>query len=439
MSVIVIGVSHRTADLETMEHVVLSSVQSRQIADALVSNEHVSEIFVLSTCNRTELYAEVGTFHGAVTSISESLAAVTGLPLPQLRDHLYVHFEDRAVAHLFSVAAGLDSMAIGESQILGQLRSAMRSARDAGHLGPSLSELLQHALRIGKRVHAETDIDTVSRSLVEQALIVAGDRLGPLHSLPAVIIGAGAMSSLAAHTLSRAGLTDVTIVNRTPEHATRLAAATGASTRPWSQLNEAIADADIVLSCTGAVGHIVVPQHVQPADRSGRPVVMVDLALPRDVDPACGALQGVTVVTLDELGVSTASDAPQRDALREVQHLVTAEVAEFLTLRRSAAVVPTVAALRVRAAAVVDAEMERLDSRMDLTEADAAQVRLALHRVTEKILHTPTVRMKQLAGEDQGPGQGNVHDYAALMRTLFDLELDPHEPRVARLPGGDLL
>ncbi len=435
MSVIVVGVSHRTADLATMERVVLSSVQSAQLTHSLAGHEHLSEMFVVSTCNRTELYAEVGTFHGAVTSISESLAAITGLPLPQLRGHLYVHFEDRAVAHLFSVAAGLDSMAIGESQILGQLRSSMRAAQNAGLLGPSLSELLQHALRVGKRVHSETDIDMVSRSLVQHALAVARERLGDLPSRRAVVIGAGSMSALAAHTLARAGLRNITIVNRTPEHAARLAAATGGNPRPWSQLDEAIAGADIVFSCTGAVGHIVVPQLVTPQQRSGRPVVLIDLALPRDVDPACGDLEGVSLVTLDELGPGAATDEPQRNALLDVQHLVTAEVAEFLTLRRSASVVPTVAALRMRAAAVVDVEMERLDARIELTEADVAQVRLALHRVAEKILHTPTVRMKQLAGEDQGRGQ----DYAALMRMLFDLEVNPHEQRVSQLPEGGSL
>ncbi|NYJ73517.1 glutamyl-tRNA reductase [Allobranchiibius huperziae] len=426
MSVIVIGISHRTADIATLERVVLNDVQQDRIGESLVGNEHVSELLVLSTCNRTELYAEVGTFHGAVTSISETLAAVTGMPLPALRDHLYVHFEDRAVAHLFSVAAGLDSMAIGESQILGQLRASMRAAQDAGRLGSSLSELVQHALRVGKRVHAETDLDTVSRSLVEQSLGIAQEHLGALSAQSAVVIGAGSMSALAAHTLTRAGVGGLTIVNRTPEHGQRLAAATGAIARPWAQLTDALAGADIVISCTGAVGHILVPHLLTADGPPARHMVLIDLALPRDIDPACGELDGVTLVTLEELGARTTADGPQRDSLRVVQDLVTAEVAEFLVLRRSAAVVPTVSALRVRAADVVDAEMDRLVGRLQLTDAQAAQVRQTLHRVTEKILHTPTVRMKQLAGEEHG------QDYAALLRTLFDL--DPHEARVSRVP-----
>lgn len=432
MSLIVIGVSYRTADLATLEQVVLSASAKEHIANALVGNEHVSELMVLSTCNRTELYAEVGTFHGAVTSISEALAAATAMPLPQLRDHLYVHFEERAVAHLFSVAAGLDSMAIGESQVLGQLRTAMREAQAAGGLGTALTEFVQHALRVGKRAHAETGLDQVSRSLVEHALDVAADRLGSLDQLSALVIGAGSMSGLAAHTLKRAEIGTLHIVNRTMGRGVRLAEATGATAVSWDRLPGLISEADIVISCTGAVGHIVVPQLLGRDGSHARPAVLIDLALPRDVDPACAQLDGVTVLTLDELGARTAAQAPAHDSLRVVQELVTAEVAEFVVLRRAAAVGPTVAALRARAAGVVDTEMNRLTHRLDLDEAQTAAVHQTLHRVAEKILHSPTVRIKQLVGEEPGQGQ----DYAALMRTLFDL--DPHDARVSALPDGDL-
>ncbi|MEO8750167.1 MAG: glutamyl-tRNA reductase [Allobranchiibius sp.] len=433
MSLIVVGVSYRTANLETLERVVLSAAAQEHIAASLAGNEHVSELMVLSTCNRTELYAEVGTFHGAVTSISEALAAATGMPMPQLRDHLYVHFEDRAVAHLFSVAAGLDSMAIGESQVIGQLRTAMRAGQAAGRLGTALTELVQHALRVGKRVHTETALDLVSRSLVEHALDIAADRLGELGQATAVVIGAGSMSGLAAHTLMRADIGTLHIVNRTPERAARLAQATGGIPATWEQLPSLVAQADIVISCTGAAGHIVVPQFLAEREAAS-PVVLIDLALPRDVDPSCAQLDAVTVLTLDELGARTALNGPARDSMRVVQDMVTAEVAEFLVHRRAAAVGPTVAALRARAAGVVEREMDRLSGKVELDLTQAAQVRQALHRVAEKILHTPTVRIKQLVGEEQVPGQGQ-QDYTALMRTLFDL--DPHEHRVSALPDGE--
>ncbi|MFC6704090.1 glutamyl-tRNA reductase [Flexivirga alba] len=381
---------------------------------------------MVSTCNRVEIYADVETFHGAVTGITESLAATTGLAVGQLRDHLYVHFEDRAVAHAFQVASGLDSVAVGEAQILGQLREALRAAQDGGHLDPSLSALMQHALRVGKRVHTETDIDTVSRSLVERSLVVAQSTLGELGEQRALVVGAGAMSGLAAHTLARAGVGHLTIINRTPGKADRLAQATGGVARDWADLTAAVADADLVISCTGAVGHVLDVDNVAASET---PTLLVDLALPRDVDPRLLTVPGIALVSLEDLSAAVAEDA-EKTQVTAAHDLVSAEVAEFLVARRAAAVAPAVAELRKRAADVVAAELTRLDQRADLSEHDAAQVQMTVHRVVEKILHTPTVRIKQLAGEEQG-GQ----DYAALLRMLFDL--DPHETRVAQIPHGE--
>lgn len=426
MSLIVIGMSHRTTGVDLLEQVVLTGEQSSRLVESLELNEHVNATVVVSTCNRVEIYADVETFHGAVTGITESLAATTGLAVGQLRDHLYVHFEDRAVAHAFQVASGLDSVAVGEAQILGQLRDALRAAQDGGHLDPSLSALMQHALRVGKRVHSETDIDTVSRSLVERSLVVAQSTLGELSQQRALVVGAGAMSGLAAHTVARAGVGNLTIINRTPAKAARLAQATGGVARGWADLTEAVAEADLVISCTGAVGHVLDAGTVAASET---PTLLVDLALPRDIDPALETMPGLALVSLEDLSAAVAEDA-EKTQVSAAHDLVSAEVAEFLVARRAAAVAPAVAELRKRAADVVAAELTRLDQRADLSEHDAAQVQMTVHRVVEKILHTPTVRIKQLAGEEQG-GQ----DYAALLRMLFDL--DPHETRVAQIPHGD--
>ncbi|NNG37921.1 glutamyl-tRNA reductase [Flexivirga sp. ID2601S] len=432
MSLIVIGMSHRTTGVDLLEQVVLGRGQAEQLETTLGGNEHVDASVVVSTCNRVEVYAEVDTFHGAVNGITESLSVATGLPVKTLRDHLYVHFEDRAVAHAFNVAAGLDSVAVGEAQILGQLRDALRTAQEGGHLAPALSALMQQALRVGKRVHTETDIDSVSRSLVERSLVRAQSVFGELSSQRALVIGAGAMSGLAAHTLARAGVGEITIINRTPAKAQRLAEATGGTARDWADLAGAVADADLVISCTGAVGHVLDETNVGATEHAK---VLVDLALPRDVAVELGDLAGITLLSLEDLSAGVADDA-EKTQVEAAADLVTAEVAEFLVNRRAAAVAPTVAALRARAADVVAAELTRLGQRTELSEADAAQVQMTVHRVVEKILHTPTVRIKQLAGEEQG-GQ----DYAALLRTLFDL--DPHESRVSQIPqvgpgaGGD--
>ncbi|RNI25165.1 glutamyl-tRNA reductase [Flexivirga caeni] len=423
MSLIVLGMSHRTSGVDLLERATLSAQDIRGLEDALGRGEHINATVVVSTCNRVEIYADVETFHGAVTEITESLATATGLGVAELREHLYVHFEDRAVAHAFQVASGLDSVAVGEGQILGQLRDALRVAQEADHLDPSLSALMQHALRVGKRVHTETDIDSVSRSLVERSLAVAQATLGELSAQRALVVGAGAMSGLAAHTLARAGVGSLTIINRTPAKATRLAEATGGVAADWSQLTGAIAHADLVISCTGAVGHILDPDNVRPVDQRR---VLVDLALPRDVDPQLATLPGTTLISLEDLNATVTDDA-EKTQLAAAQDLVSAEVAEFLVARRAAAVAPAVAELRARAADVVATELTRLGQRVELSEHDEAQVQMTVHRVVEKILHPPTVRIKQLAGEEQG-GQ----DYAALLRTLFDL--DPHESRVSQIP-----
>lgn len=424
-SLIVIGMSHRTTGVDLLERVVLTDTQIGELESSLELNEHVNATVVVSTCNRVEIYADVETFHGAVTGITESLAATTGLAVAQLRDHLYVHFEDRAVAHAFQVASGLDSVAVGESQILGQLRDALRTAQEGSHLDHALSALIQRALRVGKRVHTETDIDTVSRSLVERSLVVAQSTLGELTEQRALVVGAGAMSGLSAHTLARAGVGHLTVINRTPAKAARLAEATGGVARDWSDLPDAVADADLVVSCTGAVGHVLDTHNVSASDARK---LIVDLALPRDVDPELAATPGIALISLEDLSAAVADDA-EKTQLNAAYEMVSAEVAEFLVARRAAAVAPAVAELRARAADVVAAELSRLDQRTDLSEHDQAQVQMTVHRVVEKILHTPTVRIKQLAGEEQS-GQ----DYAALLRTLFDL--DPHETRVSEIPLG---
>lgn len=421
MSLIVIGLSHKTAGIDTLEQAALTDERRELLLATLDAGEHVGESLLLDTCNRIEVYADAVTFHGAVTEIGEALASTTGLPLRQLREHLYVHYEDRAVAHLFSVAAGLDSMAVGESQILGQLRESLRAGRESGRIGSVLDGLVQQALRVGKRAHSETDIDGVSRSLVERGIQQAETHLGPISDQRVLVIGAGAMSGLAAHTISRAGVAALTIINRTFETGRRLADATGATALPWDALPGALAEADLVISCTGSVGHVIEVSHV-PVDRPERQAY-VDLALPRDVAPEIAEFPGAVVRSLADLGGSVEGSAEQQ--VRAVQDLVTAEVADFLVARRAASVAPTVALLRSRAADVVTAELGRLQQRMPhLTEADEAQVQLAIHRVVEKLLHTPTVRVKQLAGEG--------HDYTLALRELFDL--DPRQTSVVATP-----
>lgn len=443
MSLLVIGLSHHTAPLALLESLSESPARVADIATAVLASATASEAVVLATCNRLEVYAEVPAFHPAVAAVGEALAIAAGTrreglptssavppsdPVEELAtraegiaDHLYVRYDDGAVAHAFTVACGLDSMAVGESQILGQMRDALAAAQRAGRAGESLNSLFQHALRVGKRAHSETDIDRHSVSLVQIGLEEAASVLGDLRGRRAAVVGAGAMSGLAVATAARSGISDLTVINRTPVRAERLAASVGGTPRPWSDLAEVLAESDLVITCTGAVGQVITEDRLvrSVAARRGVPQVIIDLALPRDVAPVetwTQPLPSVTLIDLEELGrrLEGRTDLLQVDL---VSDLVTAEVADYLTRRLQKSVAPTVAALRARAASLVSTELDRLHQRLpELDEATRAEVGLAVHRIVEKLLHTPTTRVKEFAVEGAGP------DYAAALRELFDLE-----------------
>ena len=431
MSVVVLGLSHRSAPIALLEAVALDPARAASLATAVRRGENVNETLVLATCNRVEVYADVVTFHGAVAEIGDALAAASGVPLAELREYLYVHYEDRAVAHVFSVACGLESMAVGEGQILGQLRDALRSAQKRGQTGGILSALFQQALRVGKRAHAETGIDRVSVSLVEAGLRHAADLLGPLGDTRVLVVGAGSMSSLAATTISRLGSAELVIINRTLVKAERLATATGGRALPLADLEAALCRADLVISCTGALSHVITAQILGAAgadSRASEPRMFLDLGLPRNVAPDVADLPGEHVVGLAELDEILAEDSQYTPHVKAVRDLVIAEVAGYLISRRALEVAPTVALLRSRAADVVSAELNRLDQHLpdDLSEDARGEIHLAVHRVVEKLLHAPTVRVQALGADGQGG------DYALALRQLFDL--DPHEVAAVSAP-----
>ena len=443
MSVLVVGLSHHTAPVSLLELASAPADQVPKLLADLLDAEHVAEAAVLSTCNRIEVYAVVTKFHGGVAEVSDLLAQHTGVDLDTLTPHLYVHYEDRAVAHLFTVACGLDSMVVGEGQILGQVKAALRDAQEGGAAGRVLNELIQQALRVGKRAHAETDIDRAGQSLVSVGLDLALRPLG--GSLPdrALVVGAGSMSALAATTLARAGVADLRVANRTYEHALRLAQGVGggevtARAVPFADLVDALVDTDLVISCTGATGLVVGADVVAEAAarRGHRPQVVVDLALPRDVDPAVRDIPGVTLVDLERLADSLAGAETAPD-LVAARRIVAEEAATFVGWQRAVAVGPTVVALRSMAADVVDGELARLGARLPaLDDAARLEIEQTVRRVVDKLLHAPTVRVKQLASEPGGQA------YADALRELFDL--DPSAVEAVTRPdpspqgGGDV-
>lgn len=417
MTLLVVGVSHRTAPVPLLDRVALVDDSVERLRVDLLASPHVAESMVLSTCNRVEVYAEVSRFHGGVVDVTETLSKVTGVPRDELTPHLYVRYEDRAVQHLFEVAAGLDSMVVGEQQILGQVRSALRSAQDAATAGRNLNDLAQAALRVGKRVHHDTGIDRAGASVVSVALDLAAGSLGGLTGRRALVLGAGAMSSLAAHHLARAGVSEVLVANRTFERGQRLAELVDGRAVELASVPAHLADVDLVVSCTGSTGLVLTTDEVRTA-RTGvdTPLVVVDLALPHDTEESLGSLPGVTRLDLADVAAVPAANAPASDVER-ARAIVAEEVRAHAAAIAAHRVEPIVVSLRSRADDVVEAELGRLRLRVpDLDDDAADEVARSLRRVVSTLLHTPTVRMKELAADPDGAR------YATALHRLFDLD-----------------
>ncbi|WP_314038422.1 glutamyl-tRNA reductase [Dietzia sp. CH92] len=456
MSILLVGVSHHSAPVALLEAVAVSEVDRDALTEELIAGENVDEAMIVTTCNRVEVYSAVDAFHPALDDVVTLLSRHSGLPVDELSRHLYVRYSESAAEHLFSVASGLDSMVVGEQQIIGQIRTAYQSASEIGAAGTTLHRLAQQALHVGKRVHTETGIDSAGASVVSVALDRAAEILnasaaepatdgtgaaadaGPATDTPAsrrldgrraVVLGAGAMGGLAVAHLGRGGISHIDITNRTPERADRLSeiardSGTPAAAFPLEELASAVARADILFTCTGAVGTVVTlgDIHTALARRADRgPLVICDLGMPRDVDPAVAGLPGVTVLGIEALKAdpATSSAAADADAARTI---VDAELTSYVQAERMAGVGPLIGQLRGRGGQVVAAEMRRLESRLpDLDDKVRDEVANTVRRVVDKLLHPPTVRFKELAAQPDG------ENYAAVVRTLFDLDRDVDE------------
>lgn len=453
MSVLVVGVSHRSAPVAVLEQLALDRNGLIKLVTDVSGSEHINEATAIATCNRLEVYAEVDRFHGAMEEISRLLVEQSGESTEVLVPHLYVHYDDGAVAHLFHVAAGLDSMVVGEGQILGQTRAALQIGQELSTIGPGLNSLFQQALRVGKRAHAETGIDQAPRSLVAAALDTAGldtaglDTFGLATSTTTnvrdesanevrgrrvVVVGAGSMASLAVATVHRLGAAEITIVNRSVERAHRLADQFDAQTTALADLGSALVGADLVIACTGATGLLITRTMVERARPDGRPLLLIDLAMPHDIEQTVDDLDGVRLIDLAQLarvleGTEVAGD------IADVRRIVGEEVSAFAAARRRNSVTPTVVALRSMATGVVEAELARLDSRLpDLDPSVRAEVLGSVRRVADKLLHQPTVRVRELADE-----QGVV-SYATALADLFALDPEAVDAVTRAVVAGEV-
>jgi len=421
MPVFVVGLNHRTAPLDLLERLAIDPERLPKALALLLEREHVKECAILSTCNRVEVYAAIDRFHDGGDAVRAFLTDFHGICSRELADYLYAYYEDRAVQHLFAVTAGIDSMVVGEVQILGQVREAFQAALAERTAGPVLHALFTQALRVGRRARHETAIGQGLASTLSVSLAVAQGQLGSLAGRSALIVGAGKMARLAAQTLRQAGAAELVIANRTPAHGSALAAEFDGRSVPLEAIDQELAAVDLVVASTAAMSPTVTLDAVRRGlDRrqAGRPLVVLDLGVPRDVEPEVRSLRGVVLADLDALRavLETEDDGPRREVER-VRELIAEETAGFMSGQRSAKLAPTIRALRARAEQVRQNELARAGVR--LAGLDPAQ-REAVDQVTRglvnKLLHDPIVRGKALAGGANG------EMYAGILRQLYALD-----------------
>lgn len=435
MTIILVGLNHRTTPVELREQLSLAGCGLTMALEELDQairlkgrHEQLREAVILSTCNRLEVYAVADGEKAGQAAIEDFLSQLQGIPLAELQPHLYFMTDHDAVAHLMRVASGLDSMILGEPQILGQVSQAIGDARQAGVSGPLLSHLFAQATHAGKRARAETDISRHTTSVSHAAALLAQEKVGDLAEKQIVLIGAGEMAEVAAQALQARGAGEIVCINRTFSRAEALAGKIGGRSVNWYHLPEALAQADVVITATGAPHTIIYASDVEKVilQREERPLLFVDIAVPRDVEEEVDRLPGVIRYDIDDLQLTLDENLAQRQAaIPAVEAIVREEVDAFVEWARSRQVAPVITDLRRRAAEIASAEVDVALRRLDGLNAHEHEIinRLA-HRIVNKLLHEPTMILKAQAAD------GNGYAYAHAVRELFALG-------EAEQPGGN--
>ncbi|MFM9133253.1 MAG: glutamyl-tRNA reductase [Actinomycetota bacterium] len=417
MSIVVIGINHRTAPVTLLEKMTIAHSALPKALHNLGVRDDIREVVVLSTCNRTEVYAVVERFHGAYDDIRDFFCEVSGLPGGDVTPHLFSQHDEAAVAHLFEVASGLDSAVVGESEIIGQVRDAWESAMAQGVSRSSLNLLFRHAIETGKRARTETGISRSTASVSHAAVEMAEDIIGSLTGARVLVVGAGEMGEGRGHALARAGAQSV-VVNRSETRGGALAERVGARVASFSDLAAEVAVADVVVSCTGA-GDAVLTHAAVSGARKGvtTPLLIVDIALPRDVEPSVAGIEGVTLRDLDHLKEWAARGLSARTAeVGQVRSIIEEEVERFVLDSAQRQAAPLVAQLREAFEQARAAELARFSGRLSqLGEEEREVIETITRSIVAKMLHNPSVRLREAAGTPQG------ERLSAAVRDLFDL------------------
>lgn len=419
MAFVVIGLNHRTGPVTLLEKLMIQEPAMPSALENLTKNSDIREAVVLSTCNRTEVYVVAERFHGAYDEIRQFLSTTSGIAEEDIAPHLYGQFDDDAVKHLFEVTSGLDSAVLGETEIIGQVRDAWEVAMNQGAARTSLNSLFRHALEVGKRARTETAISRSTASMSHAAVEMAEDILGSLNGKRVLVVGAGEMGEGVATALAREGATQITVVNRTESRGAVLAEKVGAKVARFDELQQELADADVVIACTGAGTPVITTELLSQArGNHTSPLLVVDIALPRDVESAVSQLSGVTLRDLDDLSQWAQRGIEQRATeVDQVRSIIAEEVERFSSEQAQRQAAPLVAQLRELVEDMRRSEIERYGARLgDLNPQQREAVDAITKRIAAKLLHTPSVRLREAAGTPQG------ERLAAAVRDLFNLD-----------------
>ena len=419
MSLVVIGCNHRSTPLDVLERLTVAPEDLPKTLHEAASAENLSEAVVLSTCNRIEVYAYAERFHGGYADVRELLSLHSGLPPESVADELYAYHDTDAARHLFNVAAGLDSVVVGEHEILGQVRAAWQVARAEGTVGTALDLVFRHAVEAGKRARATTGISRGIASVSHAAVALATERLGSIEGRRILVLGAGDMATGTLKSLASASPADLAVASRTWERAAAAAASCSGRAVALDDLEDALTTADVLFASTGATKIILEHSNVDAvmSRRNGAELLIIDIAVPRDVDPAAGDLPGVTLLNMDDLGVFVERGRAERNREATAARVVVEEEVErYRTVASAREAAPLIAALRARADSITTDEFARHGSRLSsLSPSQRSAVESLLHGTVNKLLHEPTVRLKGASGHARGDR------LAEALRDLFDL------------------
>ncbi|CAN5171871.1 glutamyl-tRNA reductase [soil metagenome] len=416
MTLLVLGISHRTAPVDLLDRLAVSADMHAKALASVAQRRHVQEAVILSTCNRVEVYASVTRYHGGVADLRDHFAEWGGLAPEQFAHLTYDRFDESAAEHLFAVASGLDSMVVGERQIHGQIRQSFATAMAEGTAGSLLNRVFRQAIQVGRRTRAETAISDGVASIVDVALATARQSV-PTDSPVVALVGAGKIGGMVGTRIA-ADAARVLVTNRTTAKAEGLAERIGGSAHALRDLPAVLADADMVVTSTDSTYPVLTVDVLREVmlQRGGRPMVLVDLAVPRDVERGAHELPGVTVIDIDALR-KVVTQGPTGDALRAARTIVAEEAAAFSAWSRGVQAGPTIVALRMQAEAVRQAELSRLANRLGALEDGQREAVEALTKgIVNTLLHEPTVRLKQLVDTPDG------ERFVRALTHLFDLD-----------------